>query len=189
MYGIIDNFSSPINSRNELLKQEILDEWSLNNDNNNYYRLISNNYLGNLRGWYIDLTYNNQKLGERILTTPIIRDGKIIITTMLPSLNACSIENKNWLMELNWLSGSRLDYTVFDINNDGIIDKNDYIQDPSSSKLLPVSGKQLVLGTTTSPIILENKDNEIKYFNDESGKIKSLPLNKNRQLKSWKQLK
>ncbi len=64
--------------------------------------------------------------GERQVSTPILRGGKIIFTTVIPSGDECSAGGDSWLMELDALSGSRLASPPFDLNRDGVFDEEDY---------------------------------------------------------------
>jgi type IV pilus assembly protein PilY1 len=68
------------------------------------------------RGWYIDLPTAR----ERSVRNPILRNGKIIFTTLIPLIqeDPCKSESEGWLMELDALTGSLLPYSVFDLNND-----------------------------------------------------------------------
>ena len=58
-------------------------------------------------GWYMDLVspvegYKNEKQ----VSTPIVRNGNVIFTTVIPETNPCSGGGRSWIMELSVLSGS-----------------------------------------------------------------------------------
>ena len=82
-------------------------------------------------GWYMDLlkpgTPNPIYQNEKQVTNPIVRDGHVIFTTVIPETNPCSGGGRSWIMELDVLSGARLDEPPFDLNNDGKFDNADLI--------------------------------------------------------------
>ena len=64
---------------------------------------------------------------EKQVSTPIVRNGNVIFTTVIPETNPCSGGGRSWIMELSVLSGKRLDVAPFDINGDGKFDDADLI--------------------------------------------------------------
>jgi type IV pilus assembly protein PilY1 len=163
-YGIIDrntgvSATDRVTSRTPLTQQTITNELTydppdpdgagpLANPPAISARITSNNLVG-ASGWYLDLVspvagYQNEKQ----VTTPIVRNGNVIFTTVIPETNPCSGGGRSWVMELSALSGARLDTPPFDINNDGKFDNND---------LIPVTD---VNGTTVyiSPSALGSED-------------------------------
>ena len=92
-------------------------------------------------GWYLDLPTS----GERQVSTPILRGGRIIFTTVIPSGDECSAGGDSWLMELDALSGSRLGSSPFDLNRDFAFDIEDFVHldpDDPDSPLVAVSGRK-----------------------------------------------
>ena len=93
-------------------------------------RITSENPVG-ANGWYMDLltpgTPNPSYQNEKQVTKPIVRNGHVIFTTVIPETNPCSGGGRSWIMELSVLSGARLDEPPFDINNDGKFDNADLI--------------------------------------------------------------
>jgi type IV pilus assembly protein PilY1 len=81
----------------------------------------------NHKGWYIDLPATR----ERSVRNPILRNGKIIFTTLIPLIqeDPCMSESEGWLMELDAITGSALSYSVFDLNKDGRFDGLDTVSD------------------------------------------------------------
>ncbi len=70
-------------------------------------------------GWYLDLIHNNYLLGEQILTAPILRDGKVLLTTHIPVGNECIPEQQGWFMVLEATSGAMPARGLLDLNGDG----------------------------------------------------------------------
>ncbi|MGQ3890405.1 pilus assembly protein [Legionella sp. CNM-4043-24] len=188
VYSIQDNNTTPIAGRGELLQQVILAETSTQRATSNY--LMANNQ----RGWYMDLTFNNQALGERIISNIIFRSDKIIFATIIPSDNPCDFGGTSWLMELNALNGSRLNYNVFDSNEDGLFDNNDGITFSQNGQniTVPASGlKPRNGGLMGTPPIINAGSKEYKYMTGTSGGIQKIGENPGPQIfgrQSWRQL-
>ncbi len=65
--------------------------------------------------------------GEMAVSDPVIRNGRVIFTTIIPNDDPCTDGGTSWLMELDAVSGGRLDYTPLDLNDDSLFDSQDYI--------------------------------------------------------------
>lgn len=175
-YGIIDR-GEPISGRSNLLEQSIIASQS--NSQNNLIRAVSNNQISASKdGWFIDLVYNNDPQGERVVAQAQVRDDRIIFPTLIPSANPCEAGGHSILMELNAFSGGRLDYSVFDLNNDGQYTSGDNMQtgQGSNSQSLPASGEQLGIGIVGTPTIMGGApgNNEVKIFSGSSGEIRKV---------------
>ncbi|WP_371413289.1 pilus assembly protein [Methylophaga sp. SB9B] len=195
---------TPFN-RSSLLKQQITQEVSVDGTS---YRVTSDNSINwtNELGWYINLlspsTTNN--FGERQVSNSIIRNGRIIFTTLLPSDDPCDFGGSGWLMELNYATGGRLSYSPFDITGDGIFNEADFIciancdldadGNPDPNRVLvPASGKKSEVGIIPTPSIASEAggQREFKYTSGSSGNIEVTVENpgpgfEGRQ--SWRQL-
>lgn len=142
-YGLIDKGSTI--TRNDLTEQKILAQTSISNSDNKG-RVLSNNTLAaNAKGWYLDLLWkqaeggSNTLTGERVVSRPVLRSGVVSFTTLTPSDDPCSGGGTSWIMALNVFSGARLATNYFDVNNDGVVDENDYYIDADGNKI-PYSG-------------------------------------------------
>ncbi len=214
-YAIWDKSKNSLASfnRGHLLKQEVLAESTVNGFD---WRVTSKHTLhwhtGNgvpsdastQLGWYIDL-YNTQNHnldnhGERQVSEAILRNHRIIFTTLLPSEDPCDFGGTSWLMELNADTGGRLDYTPFDVNGDSSFTSSDYITvtvnngGSDVNVTVPVSGKRSTVGITDTPAIATSGDGkkEHKYASgSQQGQIERVlenpgPGSYGRQ--SWQQL-
>lgn len=196
LYGVWDKLeaSPTLIAKSDLVQQSILAEVSATST-----RIISNNEVnyGSKRGWYLNLLSPGLStgVGERVITDIQLREDQLVVTSMLPSTDPCDYGGKSWLLELAPLTGSRLSYPVFDINNDGKIDSNDNqtVTIDGKSVTLPASGKGFDEILTKSAFV-EKTDGttEIKYASGSSGSIKQTleiisPNAKGRQ--SWRQLR
>ena len=65
--------------------------------------------------------------GERVVSLPLLRNGRVIFPTLIPSQNPCEFGGNSWLMELEAVGGSRLEQPPLDITEDGDIDNDDLV--------------------------------------------------------------
>lgn len=188
VYALRDNGSGQITGRSQLREQTILAETSDG-------RVVSENLLANNdRGWYLDLIVNGVARGERVISSLTYLSEKIIFSTIIPTANPCDFGGESWLMELNALNGARLNYNVFDINNDGQFNSGDStnIGTGGTTTLVPTSGIQSDVGLVSSPSILNAGDKEYKYMPGTSGGIQKINENPGAQIngrQSWRQLR
>lgn len=188
IYSLFDDKINPIRDRSQLLQQTILSE-------DNTQRVVSKNTINNnFSGWYLDLIYNNRKKGERIVSNILYSNGKIIFTTLIPSDDPCNFGGESWLMELDASTGGRLNFHVFDLNNDQKFDSNDsgsYTQGNQTIKV-PVSGMKATSGLSFTPSILNAGSKEYKYLSNTGGSIQKInenPGNNAQGRQSWQQLR
>jgi hypothetical protein len=204
-YGIWDKNEDRLSNfdRGDLLQQEIIEEISLNGSD---YRITTENLIDwtSHMGWYIDLinteSGNTDNKGERQVTASILREGRIIFTTLIPEDDPCSAGGTGWLMELDAKDGSHLDFSPFDVDGDGNFDEDDYIQATvdvngdgrvDENDKVPGSGIKSQVGIIPMPAILANDDEEYKYTPGTTGDIQTVrenpgPSAKGRQ--SWSEL-
>ncbi len=68
-------------------------------------------------GWYLDLKYNVAQ-GEQVLAAPVLRDGKVLLSTHIPTGNECAPGQQGWFMILNAGNGGMSPSSLLDLNND-----------------------------------------------------------------------
>lgn len=78
-------------------------------------------------GWYFDLP----TVGERVVVDPKIRGEYVFFNTLIPDTNACNTQGYGWLMVLRMVNGGRPNKPVFDVNNDGVVNDDDKVDDKS----------------------------------------------------------
>lgn len=167
-YGIWDKLTSEQNlpvPRDKLLRQTIASGLT------NGYRTSSNYPInweeGGHRGWQIDLIDN----GERQVSDSILRNGRIIFTTLIPDTEPCSFGGDSWLMELDAITGGRLSESPFDLNNDDEFDEKDLVNVSGSEEPVAVSGMKSTEGILPTPTILSSGPQEYKYGSGTRGGI------------------
>jgi len=130
-------------------------------------RQISDNEVDysneDIEGWHLDLVYNDQPKGEQVVSSPILRFGRLSITTFTPTEDPCEFGGTSWFQQVDALSGSRLDESAIDVNNDGVIDEDDRVLVDDDDELDPVSGRQLG-GVTAQPVVINDSGKDRAVF-------------------------
>lgn len=143
-YGIWDN-GSPITTtdRSELQQQSITNQTSqtftvndngtpddTSDDTTQTYaaRTTSRESVdwSTKKGWYMDFD-EPSSTGERVVTQPLVKYGRVIFLTVVPSDDVCRAGGLSWLMELDALTGAATTGSSFDFNNDGAFDDSDLL--------------------------------------------------------------
>ena len=116
------------------------------------------------KGWRLNLPAS----GERIVTEAVIRAGKVIVSTLIPSSDPCAYGGDGWVMELDAITGNRADTPALDTNGDNRVDAADRLT--LVGQLAQVSGVR-VGGIPSSPAIVRSSDRTLddKVVNTSSG--------------------
>jgi type IV pilus assembly protein PilY1 len=73
-------------------------------------------------GWYINLTLNNSdsitSSAERVVNTPLLRSGAVVVTTTQPSNSPCLTGGSSYLYVINYATGSSFPSPQFTVNTD-----------------------------------------------------------------------
>ena len=148
-------------------------------------------------GWYMDLYNtaggNTNNYGERQVSNSILRNGRIIFTTLLPLEDPCANGGSGWLMELDAATGGRLSESPFNLNNDTVYDEHDYVPQVSGNAV-PPSGVRSREGIPATPGVVSSGDGstEFKYSSGSTGNIDVTEENPGSNYigrQSWRQLK
>jgi type IV pilus assembly protein PilY1 len=198
-YGIIDR-GVEISGRNELLDQSILTETDVGGTR--VRGVTAHEMQSGQAGWYLDLVWDSSyggpgPMGERVVSRAAVRGDRVIFASLIPNPDPCAYGGDSWVMELNTFNGGRLDYAVFDLNNDGLFDENDWITvtDANGNVIkIPPSAIAPGINIVKTPAIIagigENQD-EVKVMSGSSGQLMRLSerggVGIGRQ--SWRQLR
>jgi type IV pilus assembly protein PilY1 len=148
----------------------------------------ANTVAGTSRGWFIDLVSPSGFQGEMQVTDSLLRSGSVVFTTLVPNTDPCEFGGSSWLMEMNLFTGSRLDSTPFDLNNNRLFDDDVDVAGVD----YPVSGVRTTVGITPRPATLSNNsDCDFLIFPGTSGGTETVcrdpgPRGYGRQ--SWRQV-
>lgn len=103
-------------------------------------------------GWYFDFPAN----GERALKDVTIASGKLIFTTSTPSDTPCSGGGTSSIWAVNTCTGGRTGNAFFDLNGDGIINQNDYVNIGTPDNPIYVASSSVsVEGISPAPTLVE----------------------------------
>ncbi len=180
-YGIRDS-GSVISGRGNLQEQTILAEQEFPALGKKF-RVTSDssvNYSSE-KGWYMDLiSPANGIEGEIVTTGALLRAGRIIFTTIVPTQDPCTSGGFSWLMEIDAITGKRLATAPFDINGDGRFTMEDYLLmydtdqdgdvDEDDGKMPPSGISDIGQGIVKSVGVITCEDGvECKYTIGSSG--------------------
>lgn len=144
-YGIWDDGTAILTTdRSELQKQSIIAKTTEFNTEVRETTATTVTYPAK-RGWYMDFV-SSPPSGERIVTQPLLRHGRVIFLTLIPSTEACDPGGESWLMELDALSGAATVGSNFDFNNDGLFDSTDMLASGGTA-----AGIKTTVGITKPP--------------------------------------
>ena len=174
MYGIWDKGAAVTGT---LLEQTLTDISDIAGVS---YRTASRNPVN----WAIDQGWKVPfpDAAERVISDPVLRGGRVIFTSIIPSANECSAGGTSWLNEVDWLTGGQLATPPFDTSQDGAVGSADAL----------VQGRKFNTIVSAAAIQLtDDPKKELKFFNESSGSIatvtESASGNSARRL-SWRQV-
>lgn len=194
-YGLADRGTSGgdqiATNKSTLVQQTIEDEDAS-------FRTLSDNpvdYSAGDDGWFINLESPvNGAEGERVVNKAELRSDKIAYTTNIPEPGICALGGNSWIMEMEPLTGGRIEEGVFDTDGDGDIDNDDRYSDVDGDpEKEQAGGKRLdgvAAGVTFLPPPPSRPDIVYKEVSLSSGKVKTV---KNLETgssgrQSWRQL-
>jgi type IV pilus assembly protein PilY1 len=166
-----------------LLQQTIVSEQLEPSGDN--VRITSNTEITypDKKGWYMDFVSTDPAVGnqgERIVSASLLRNGRIIFVTLIPTRTTsdlCSPEktgSTSWLMELDALSGKRLASPAFDINQSGSVTTGDVTAGAVTGVV--ASGIKMTNGSTKTPAVITNGTSEMKFMSSSTGDTVNKPL-------------
>ena len=172
-YGIHDN-GAPV-SKSSLLQQTILQESAAGSSGFNA-RVTSNHKVNfaTHHGWFMDLVSpsGQRERGERVISQALLRQGRLIFTTMTPPQNDCVWGGESWLMELDAVNGSRLNVIPFDTNDDKKFTVGDNVDyDGKSTIMSGIQNPDLGVVFSTPAVITHDSRTEGKYLSGTGGSI------------------
>ncbi len=140
------------------------------------------------KGWYMDLFPTNiagspnvANFGERQVSNAIVRNGRVIFTTLVPSEVECEFGGTSFLMEIDFRDGGALEFPAFDLNGDGEYDADD----------TDASGRASDVGIMPTVSILADDAQDVAFGSGASGDIDVIQISVGDQSygrQSWRQL-
>ncbi|TCS72714.1 type IV pilus assembly protein PilY1 [Sulfuritortus calidifontis] len=185
LYGVLDAGSRiTTTDRSELQQQTILYEGTDTGTTGRtatttQIRVLSNTAVNwtTKKGWYLDLVQppSSTAQGERVISIPLLRHGRVIFTTLVPSTDPCQFGGTSWIMEMDALTGGRLSESVFDLNNDSNFNATDYVTVTVGGVeiTVPVSAVKSTVGIIKTPTVVTAGTVEYKLASGTTGEISS----------------
>jgi type IV pilus assembly protein PilY1 len=104
------------------------------------------------KGWYLDFPAATPPAltpvtGERAVFQPVVINGRLIFTTLVPSTATCSAGGQSFVMVLDNQTGGRFTQSPFDTSGDGTINSSDLVTVPGIGTVA-VSGVATGTGST-----------------------------------------
>ena len=135
-------------------------------------------------GWALNLI----DPGERVVSFPIIRQGFVLFTTLIPDPDPCKSGGTSHFMAVGALSGGESGTAPFGINGDSVVDSNDKVVINDVAHF--ASGMDLWIGIISTPTIIEGASVGYAYICGTSGQCAKPPLGSGGgSHRSWRQLK
>ena len=139
-------------------------------------------YYATRQGWKLNLPSS----GERVVTEAAIRNGRLVVSSMIPSAVVCTNGGDGWVIDVDVVTGNRT--AALDTNGDGLIDSADFLGGtmvsavqvgavPAAATIMRGSGSQRGL--------------EFKMVNTSNGSILRVPEKASAAVSrrsSWEQL-
>lgn len=199
-YGIWDKNAASLTpfDSSDLLKQYISNQYadSFDTDGDNVddadftLRTLTENEIDwttdmgfklDLKPVLVEGAANSDNFGERQVSNAVVRNGRIIFTTLIPSQVECEFGGTSYLMELDYRDGGALGYPAFDLNNDGDYDGTD----------TNASGRASDVGIMPTVSILADGAQDVAFGSGASGDIDVIQLSVGSDAygrQSWRQL-
>ena len=123
-------------------------------------------------GWYFDLPSE----GERIIKDPLIREGRAIVISTIPTESPCSGGGNSFLYEIDACTGGRLLIPIFDTDFNYAVDTRDLINIGTEGAPVLVSPTGMGFsGILNPPVILSGpNETEMKLFSSSSGAVEKV---------------
>ncbi len=163
-YGIWDRQGRAV-TRSELLPQTFLTETTVTDaqDNVRTVRMTSNTPIDwqQHSGWYLDFPTP----GERQVSDAVLRNGRIVFTTLIPNEQPCSFGGSSFLVALDVNGGTRPAFTIFDVNRDKVLSPADNL--PGNG--LVVNALRSDIGIIGTPTLQASGEVDIAFLSGSSG--------------------
>jgi len=78
-------------------------------------------YYATKKGWRLDLP----SAGERIVADTTVRAGRVVASSLIPSVAACSWGGSGWIIDVDVITGNRS--PALDTDNDNLVNANDLV--------------------------------------------------------------
>jgi len=163
---------------------------------------------GERMGWRIDLGASNLtpaavdaaavanaplaivETGERVVVIPQMRGERVVFVSLVPETNVCKGGGYGWINTLAYATGSALDYSPYDYNQDGIFDSKDLLKTGTDTSeagaSIRLEGGGVYSATAALPIGAAGSK---VLVSDSKGKLVELLESSAMQWRVWRQVR
>lgn len=153
----------------------------------NSLRIDTTAFDSSKKGWFLNLGGTGNVASERVVINPVIRQGRAVFLTTIPSADPCGSGGKSRILEIMAATGAAPTTSVFDWNNDGVVDADD-----SVASVMSMESTTTDTGLQVGLTIITNGDVEYKLTSGAGGTISSVTETSggsNPGRSSWRQIK
>tara|TARA_R110001583_G_scaffold184037_2_gene343062 strand:+ start:47905 stop:52164 length:4260 start_codon:yes stop_codon:yes gene_type:complete len=125
-YGVIDD-GTKVTSRSYLQQRTISTSGSVGGFGVRVFSEASSNDMSGKKGWYLDLKDPTAR-GERIVTRSLVYsflEPVMLASSIIPDPDPCEAGGSGYVNAINPYTGGRLEYSPFDLTDDGKFDGGD----------------------------------------------------------------
>ncbi len=123
---------------------------------------------------------------ERIVEKPMVVGGVVFFTSFIPDQNICSGNGDTWVYALDFETGQAPTSPVFDLNEDGVVDENDKVEDNLGNQFVPAA-IQIGSGKGSHPVL----HRDTLFVTTTGGGLTALTVRVRgvkARLRSWKEI-
>jgi len=100
----------------------------------------------------LDNTSTGMLGSERVIEKPMVVGGIVLFTSFIPDQDICSGNGDTWVYALDYETGLAPTSPVFDLNEDGVVDENDKVEDALGNVYVPAA-IQVGSGQGSHPVL------------------------------------
>lgn len=161
-YGLIDE-GAPISSRSELKQRTFASQGTVGSYVVRVFSTATEGDMTGKKGWYVDLSYPMAQ-GERIVTRSALYqflEPVLLASSIVPDPDPCRAGGGGFVNAIDPFTGGRLNYSPFDLNDDGKFDGSDKLDNAVVGSFDPsigmpgeptLVGDRLVVGGSSGDI-------------------------------------
>lgn len=161
-YGLIDE-GAPISSRSELKQRTFASQGKVGSYVVRVFSTATEGDMTGKKGWYVDLSYPMAQ-GERIVTRSALYqflEPVLLASSIVPDPDPCRAGGGGFVNAIDPFTGGRLNYSPFDLNDDGKFDGSDKLDNAVVGSFDPsigmpgeptLVGDRLVVGGSSGDI-------------------------------------
>ena len=163
---------------------------------NSQCTLTDSSKVNSQSGWYLNLSMPSSGPSERSVYFPLLLNGNVVFTPLIPSADPCTTQPSSMVMELDAITGNRPTnpafLNLFNTNSSGNSPTNDFVTATiaGATTTMAPSGVQSTVGILKTPALVYTPNALVKTFSGSTGGIQQVkdPVDTLGRV-SWRQLR